>query len=364
MIRSYVINNYLAKEFIKVVMTMSFAFLCLGFIINLFEEINFFKDFDVGIGVPIVLTALIVPSLVYNIFPFIILLSGIWFFLKIKKTEEIIAMRVSGMSNFSVIIIPGIISIIIGVFFIMAINPITSLMVKKYESNRSNYYEKETKYLAAATKNGIWIKEKNFGKNYIIRAANIDNQSLVDVTLYEFDYSNNFVKRIEAKSADISSLNWNITDARVIDKNGVVLAKNINNLSYRSMYDIKKIKSLYSNLDTISFWKLDSEIQLLENRGYSTNEMRSKFQRSLAFPLFLLSMAFLSGVFTLGMQFKEKNWPYVFVSIIASVIIFYFNDFSAALGKTDKLSIEVSVWMPIVIIFIFGAVGLIHANQK
>jgi len=364
MIRSATINKYLAIEFFKVVLNVSLVFLVLGFIINLFEEINFFKDFDVGIIVPITLSALIVPSLVYNVFPFIVLLSGIWFFLKIRRTEEIISMRTSGMSNFSVILIPSILSIIIGIFFISAVNPITSFLVKKYESSRGSYYEKETKYLAAATKNGIWIKEKNFGKNYIIRASNLDGKNLMGVTLYEFDYKNNFVKRIEAKSADISSLNWNIKDAKVIDKDGKTLSQNINNLSYRSMYDIKKIKSLYSNLDTISFWKLESEIKLLEDRGYSTNEMRSKLQRSLAFPFFLLSMVFLSGVFTLGMRFKDKNWPYIFVAIISSVIIFYFNDFSAALGKTGKLPIEVSVWLPIVIIFIFGAVGLIHANQK
>ena len=92
--------------------------------------------------------------------------------------------------------------------------------------------------------------------------------------------------------------------------------------------------------------------------------MRTKLQRSLAYPFFLLSMLLLSGVFTLGMSFKENNWTYLFIAIIASVLIFYFNDFSAALGKTDKLPVEVSVWMPIVIIFIFSAVGLIHANQK
>ena len=96
----------------------------------------------------------------------------------------------------------------------------------------------------------------------------------------------------------------------------------------------------------------------------ATREMRAKFQRSFAFPLFLLSMVLLSGVFTLGTNFKENNWTYVFIAIITSVLIFYFNDFSAALGKTNKLPIEISVWMPIVIIFIFSSVGLIHANQK
>ena len=75
-------------------------------------------------------------------------------------------------------------------------------------------------------------------------------------------------------------------------------------------------------------------------------------------------MILLGGFFTLGHRLKDNNWRYVFMAIISSVIIFYFNDFSAALGKTDKIPVELSVWMPMTIVFIFSAVGLIHANQK
>ena len=364
MIRSVTINFYLLKEFFKVVVNTSLVFFCLGLIINLFEEINFFKDLSVGINIPIMLSALFVPSMIYNMFPFVILMSGIWFFLRIRKTDEIIAMRVSGMSNFSIIMVPSFVSIILGVLFVMLVNPITSVLVKKYETIRGGYETQQHEYLATINMNGIWIKEKNFGKNFIIRAANLDNQYLIDLTIYEFDYNHNFIKRIDAASADISSLNWKLKDATVIDANGKIISENVNNLPYSSRYDIKKIKSLYSNLDTISFWSMGNEIKLLENRGYSTREMKTKLQRSIAFPFFLLSMVLLSGVFTLGKRSKENNSTYVFIAIIASVLIFYFNDFSAALGKTEKLPIEISVWMPIVIVFIFGAVGLIHANQK
>jgi len=104
MIRSFTINKYLSKEFLKIIGNMSLGFFCLGFFLNLFEEINFFKDYDVKIIVPMILNVLFVPSILYNMFPFVTLLSGIWFFLKIKKTDEITAMKVSGMSNFSVII--------------------------------------------------------------------------------------------------------------------------------------------------------------------------------------------------------------------------------------------------------------------
>ena len=363
MIKHFILNNYISREFLKIVLNMSLAFLSFGFIINLFEEINFFKDYEVGIKLPILLSTLFVPSMLYNMFPFVILLSGIWFFLKIRKTDEIIAMKISGLSNLSVIIVPSVLSIILGIIFITAVNPLTSALINKYESIKG-VYELEQDYLATVTENGIWIKEKSREKVHIIRASKLDAENLVGLTIYIFDSNNNFLKRIQAEFANISTLNWKINNATVIDHDGKILTENTNNIFYRSMYDIKKIKSLYSNLDTISFWSLEKEIELLKERGYSTKEMRTRLQRSFAFPFFLLSMVLLSGVFTLGMRFKENNWTYVFLAIISSVLIFYFNDFSAALGKTDKLPVEISVWMPIVIIFTFGAVGLIHANQK
>ncbi len=363
MIRSFLINKYLAKEFIKIVINTSIIFFCLGFIMNIFEEINFFKDFNVAIITPIILSLLFVPSLLNYFFPFVILLSGMWFFLKIKKTDELTSMNVSGMSNLSVIIIPSILSIILGIFFVTALNPITSLLVKKYETVKGNY-EKEQDYLATVTVNGIWIKERGLKANYMIRASHLEKENLMGVTIYEFDKDNNFTRRIEADSANITSLKWVLKNITVINSDGIMLTEPIKDPFYFSMYDIKKIKSLYSNLDTISFWDLEHEINLLKQRGYSTREMQVKLHRSLAFPFFLLSMVLLSSVFTLGTTFKENNWTYVFLTIISSVLIFFFNDFSAALGKTDKLPVELSVWMPIAIIFIFSFVGIIHANQK
>ncbi len=363
MIKSYLINKYLGKEFLKIVFNASIIFFALGFIMSLFEEINFFKDLDVNINTPISLALLFTPSLLHNFFPFIILLSGIWFFLKIKKSDELTAINISGLSNLSVISTPGFLSIILGIIFITAINPITSVLITKYENIKGSY-ELDQEYLAAITENGIWIKEKNLQKNNIIRALYLVDENLIELTIYEFDKNNDFVRRVEAESANISSLKWSLKNVKIINADGLVSSEDIENISYISMYDIKKIKSLYSNLDTISFWNLDQEIKLLEQRGYSTKEMQAKLHRSFSFPFFLLSMLLLSSFFTLGTRFSENNWTYVFLTIISSILIFFFNDFSAVLGKTEKLPIEVSVWMPIAIIFIFSSIGIIHANQK
>ena len=155
------------------------------------------------------------------------------------------------MSNLSVILVPSIMSILLGIIFISMINPLTSISLKKYEMLKGEY-ERDKDYLAAITKNGIWIKEKSFEKNNIIRSESLNNNRLMKVTIYEFDKDNNFVRRVEAESVNISSQKWSMDDVKIMDENGNILSKNLKNISYNSMYDVKKIKSLYSNLDTIS----------------------------------------------------------------------------------------------------------------
>ena len=88
MIKSYLLNKYLSKKFLKIVVNTSLIFFCLGFIMNIFEEINFFKDFEVNIFTPITLSLLFIPSLLINFFPFVILISGIWFFFKNKENRR------------------------------------------------------------------------------------------------------------------------------------------------------------------------------------------------------------------------------------------------------------------------------------
>jgi len=234
MIKSFILKKYLSKEFTKIIINTILIFFCLGFVMNIFEEINFFKDIDIGIYIPLILTSLKVPALLHNMLPFIVLIAGIWFFLKIKKSDEVTAMKISGMSNLSVILIPSVISIILGIIFITMVNPITSVSLKKYETLRGQY-ERDKDYLAAITKNGIWIKEKDNNKNNIIRASSLKNENLMDLTIYEFDKNNDFIKRIEADYANIISNEWKLKSVKILDKDGNILSDNIDDItSYMS----------------------------------------------------------------------------------------------------------------------------------
>ena len=69
-----VYQKYLIKEFIFISAKITFIFFILGLIMGLLEELNFFSDFNVKYYYPIYLVILNIPSLIYEIFPFIFLL--------------------------------------------------------------------------------------------------------------------------------------------------------------------------------------------------------------------------------------------------------------------------------------------------
>ncbi len=75
-------QKYLVSIFLKNFFIISFIFLCIGLIINIFEEIKFFEKYQAGLFYPIYLSVLNSPSLLFDIFPFIFLISAKFFFYK------------------------------------------------------------------------------------------------------------------------------------------------------------------------------------------------------------------------------------------------------------------------------------------
>ena len=82
--------NYLLINFLKTFFVFVFVFYCFGVILNLFEEIEFFKNINVSIFIPLMLTSIFIPSMIIKILPFIIFLSSMWFMMKIRNNRDLI----------------------------------------------------------------------------------------------------------------------------------------------------------------------------------------------------------------------------------------------------------------------------------
>ena len=189
MFKLNIFKKYFFIEYSKILFNVTLGFLALGIVLNIFEEVNFFKDHAVGFLLPLSITFLKVPAMIYKLFPFIFLISSIILFLKFIQSEEIIALKIAGVSNFRIIIFPALISLIFGIFIVTGINTVTSKLTYKYLDIK-NKYTKDNDYLAALTENGIWIKDKIDGYINIIRAKRLSNNNLLDISIYRYDENN------------------------------------------------------------------------------------------------------------------------------------------------------------------------------
>ena len=94
--------NYLLINFLKTFFVFVFVFYCFGVILNLFEEVEFFKNIEVSIFIPLMLTSIFIPSMIIKILPFIIFLSSMWFMMKIRNNRDLLTLKVFGFSNFKI----------------------------------------------------------------------------------------------------------------------------------------------------------------------------------------------------------------------------------------------------------------------
>lgn len=175
--------------------------------------------------------------------------------------------------------------------------------------------------------------------------------------------ANNLV-RIESENADISDNKWVLNNVKIYNSNQPDKIFEKERYNYSSVYNLNKINSSYKNLDTISFINLINNYEMFLNNGYNKNALDTHLNSYLALPVFLVLMVILASIFGLITRKKINNTYYIFTSILAVVLVYYFRDLSIALGQTNKISIQLSVWMPLIAVSLFCSIGLIRLNEK
>jgi lipopolysaccharide export system permease protein len=335
-------------------------------LINLLDEFNFFKSKkDLKFIFFIIFTILKIPNVLINLFPFIVLFGGIVFYLKIYNHNEVISLRVMGYSNIQIILIPALTSFVIGYVIVFLVVPFSSSMLRYYEDLRSEY--NETKNLVFVNETGIWILDKNEKEKNIIRIEKInkDLSILNGITIYSYDASNNFIKRIDAADGTINDKNWQLNKVNIISANKKNNKENyVNNYNYISGLNINELKNIYKNTETTSLLDINKEMLILEDKGYSTIDLKIRYQKLISFPIYLLAMSILSGLMIINLGKTSNYLKYGTYGAIISIIIYFLNDLSITIAKSGIISVDFSVWIPIFLIILINLVGITQVNAK
>jgi lipopolysaccharide export system permease protein len=360
------INRYIIKEFLKSLLVVLCVMFSIVLLITLLEEFNYFKAKpDLKFITFIIFTFLKIPNLLFNLFPFIVLFSGIVFYLKINNFNEVISLRVMGYSNVQIILIPALTCFVMGYLLVFLIVPFTSSMLKYYEEIKSEY--EQTKNLVFVNETGIWIIDKNENDKNIIRIDKIDKNfsNIKQITIYNYDKDNNFIKRIDANEGSIDNADWQLSKVNIISSNNKKTSENyFNNYTYKSNIKINELKNIYKNTETASLLDINKEMLILEDKGYSITDLRIRYQKLISFPIYLLAMSILSGLMIVNLGKTSNYLKYGIYGVIISIVIYFLNDLSITIAKSGIISVDFSVWIPIFLIILINLVGITQVNAK
>ncbi len=351
---------FIVKIFLKSFLYVSSIVFSLVLILNLLTEIEFFKDINVKYYFPIYVSFLNSPSLLFEMFPFIFLVSTQIFFINLFKNQQIQTFKYSGLKNSKILNILIISSIVTGLFLIVLFYNLSSNFKNIYLELKNNYTS-DDKYLAVITNNGLWIKDNIADNINIVNASKIDDRFLVNASITELDKSFNVIKHIESEKIDISSKNWVVNKPNIYIGNQKTLKDFI---IFKSNFDYERIQSLFSNLSSLSIIELFELKKNYSLLNLSTTEINLQIHKISSYPIYLCMMTILASIIMFNTRSFKSNTLKISIGLFLSVLIYYINNFFNVMGNTEKIPILLSIWTPIILLMFVNVIYTFRINEK
>ncbi len=359
MLKTYEI--YLIKIFLIKLLNITIIFFSLVFILGIFEEISFFKDLTTSFHYPVLFSLLNAPSALFEIFPFIFLISTQFLFLDLNKTNELDVFKINGLSNLKILRVLFFTSLFLGLIVISFYYNFSAKLKFTYLEIK-NSYSNDNKYLAVVKESGLWIKDEVDNKIYITNADTIRGNFLKNVSINEFDNDFNLIRTIKSQKVEISNLEWVVLKAKIFSDNKSIRYKNPIYLT--TNFTKKKINSLFDNLTSLNILellKLKKDYSLL---GYSQKGVDSHLHKLYSFPLYLSIMTIITAITMFNIKRNQSTIFHLVFGVFLSVLIYYFTYLFNLLGVNAKIPLLISVYFPFLILSLFILIGLIKINEK
>ena len=358
MITNY--KKYIYKTYFYNLLKVSLVFISLSIIMNLFEEIDFLKESENPILLPLILTILNTPSVIFEIFPFIFLISGIFFFIEVIDKNELVIFKLYGLTNTKIIRIISVATFSLGLLIVILFYNFSASLKFLYLDIK-NEYTKDDKYLAVVTSNGLWIKDEINNTTNFISAEKIENDNLLNVFISKFDKNFNLQKVIISKKVNIKNKTWILNNPTISSNNKT---QKLDKLEFKSNFDHERILSIFENFSSLNILKLEELKKDYESLGYNTDVINGYKQRLYSYPIYLTLMICIASLLMLNIGYNKSKVFHIALGILVSVIIYYINYFFKAIIETQDVPYIISIWGPQLILFMIVVMNLIRINEK
>ena len=352
--------KFIIFVFLKSFFYVTLIMLSLVFILNVLSELDFFKEINVGTDFILLLSILNSPSMIFEMFPFVFLISTQLFFIKLFNNNQLEIFKYSGLKNTSILKIVGSITFFMGILIIILFYNF-SANLKNFYLEKKSQYANDGKYLAVITKNGLWIKDEINKKIYIINSSKIENNFLINNFITEFNDNFEVLRNIQSDKIDITENKWIVFNPKIyVNNNYEVKPK----LELITNFDYKRIQTLYSDLSSLNIFQLFELRDNYKKLNYSLTEVNLQLLKLLAYPFYLLLITIFSALIMLKIKRLNTTTIQISFGLFLSVIIYYINNFFLVMGSTERITLIFAIIIPLITLSLINSIMALKINEK
>ena len=356
------LHKYWLKEFAKFFSIIQLMILVLFVFIDYLSRMERFLNSDITLLGALGYVLLKVPFMFVQLTPASILLATITVFALMNRNNELLAIRSSGISVYS-LVKPAIwASVIFGVLMFFLGETLIPVSMSRSNFIRQNVIRKNQSYSSA--KKDIWIKSEN--KLVHINFFDPARQRVAGVTITTFTKDFNLESRIDAQKGYYDKGQW--TFENIIEQTHAE-----NSMDYDvTLYDKKTVAltfkpedlgAISKKSDEMSFSELKKYVKKVEQEGYDATTYRVDLNGKIAFPFICIIMA-LTGAATGMRSFVKANIPAgIAIGVVIAFMYWVVHGFCLSLGYGTILPPLVSAWVANLFFLCFGVLNLMNAEE-
>ena len=362
---SKILSFYIGRHFL---LSFAIIFALFMFLILIFDAVELLRRSaarpDVSFALVMEMALLKLPYMGQQVLPFAIFFGGMNAFWRLTRSHELVITRSAGVSVWQFMGPVIALAVLLGVFQITVLNPLSSTTLTRFERLESTLLKGHKSFLALS-KGGLWLRQFNAEGQSVVHSDFIlqsgKDVKLRNVIVFNYEGTDKFLNRIDAEYARLEDGFWHMTNAWVYQPESPPSHKK--NYWLATDLTLSKIQDSFAPPETMSFWDLPRFIKTLEKAGFSAVRHRLYWHSLLAAPLLMCAMVLIAASFTLRHSRQGGTTFVIAGGAITGFVLYFFSDIVFALGLSDSIPVILAAWTPSGVATLLGLTTLLHLED-
>lgn len=370
-------RRYIASEIYRSTIAVTLVLVGLFMFFDMIENLDNLNE-RFTFGTLLLLQLMQIPTRLYDLLPIALLIGAIIALAGLAQRNELVVLRVSGISSRRLL---GMLWM--GTIPIMVFALLLSEGVTPYAESQTGQLNLQLlgKSSGARMNSGYWFREPtDNGALRVINISRISSEREVEnIRIYNFDAEGKFKELIHAQRGLFQHQELQLTQAKLIrtdfDLETALMdpAAPLTPLSTQTMLDsytistsLTQARLLASELqpDRMSIMGLLDYIQYLEDNHLQSNRQVVALWRKGVYPFTLLVMITLAAPISFMQTRKGGAGLKVFGGILIGVVFFMINQLALNLGMLNNLPPWLTALAPNTIALVIASLALYLIERK